>query len=423
MAATTRRQYLAGGTTIGAGLLVAACDIAGSTGGEVAPDAIQESRLAIAKPPGSDLPRQTQRQIPVLVRFIPSGFGPLTVDQFHEYTAPFTEAHPHLAIEWQDWRYLPEFREALQEAIASGQAGDIMQDIVNLPWWLGDPVPELVVQGALLGLNQFIRRDRYDLSDFWPGCLERSTWRGDLYALHTHADTQLMFYNPDLLAAAGRGAPVMDAFLVEALEDTRLELAAAPGPKALYVLSDMIQHAGWYSHLELAPEEWDFQRFADMRAAQTALFGPPPPPVAGLHGTLFYIPRRGVTDTGDAGTRHRAFWRGYFHDSVAFEEQPVMAAYAAEPLMGRLTELEVATREQERLEREREQSERLREQLERENAALAEARERAAAERSALEAQQARWEADRAEEQRRMEAERAEVERLKAELEARRESR
>ena len=227
----------------------------------------------------------------------------------------------------------------------------------------------------------------------------------------------------DLLAAAGRGAPVMDAFLVEALEDTRLELAAAPGPKALYVLSDMIQHAGWYSHLELAPEEWDFQRFADMRAAQTALFGPPPAPVAGLHGTLFYIPRRGVTDTGDAGTRHRAFWRGYFHDSVAFEEQPVMAAYAAEPLMGRLTELEVATREQERLEREREQSERLREQLERENAALAEARERAAAERSALEAQQARWEADRAEEQRRMEAERAEVERLKAELEARRESR
>lgn len=227
----------------------------------------------------------------------------------------------------------------------------------------------------------------------------------------------------DLLAAAGRGAPVMDAFLVEALEDTRLELAAAPGTKALYVLSDMIQHADWYSHLELAPEEWDFQRFADMREAQTALFGPPPPPVAGLRGTLFYIPRRGVTDTEDAWTHHHAFWRGYFHDSVAFEEQPVMGAYAAEPLMGRLTELELATREQERLERERAHSERLREQLERENAALAEARERAAAERRELEAEQARWEADRAEEQRRMEAERAEVERLKAELEARRESR
>ena len=210
MAAITRRQYLRGSIAIGAGLLAAACDIAGSTGGEVAPDATQETRPAVAKPPGSDLPRRTQRQIPVLVRFIPAGFGPLTVDQFHEYTAPFTEAYPHLAIEWQDWRYLPDFREALQEAIASGQAGDIMQDIVNIPWWLGDPVPELVAQGALLGLNQFIRRDGYDLTDFWPGCLERSTWRGDLYALHTHADTQLVFYNQDLLAAAGVSAPPSD---------------------------------------------------------------------------------------------------------------------------------------------------------------------------------------------------------------------
>ena len=224
----------------------------------------------------------------------------------------------------------------------------------------------------------------------------------------------------DLLAAAGRGAPVTDAFLVEALEDTRLELAAAPGAKTLYVLSDMIQHADWYSHLELAPEEWDIQRFAAMREAQSPLFGASPPPVAGLGGTLFYIPRRGVTDAEGARTPHRAFWRAYFDGSVAFEDQPVMAAYAAEPLMGQLTELEVATREQERLERERERAELLRAQLERENTALAEARARAAAERRELEAEQARWEADRAEERRRIEAERAEVERLRAELEARR---
>ena len=227
----------------------------------------------------------------------------------------------------------------------------------------------------------------------------------------------------DLLAAAERGGPVRDAFLVEALEDTRLELAAAPGAKALYVLSDMIQHADWYSHLDLPPEEWDFPGFADLREAEAALFGAPPPLVAGLRGTLFYIPRRGVTDAVDARTRHRTFWQAYFRGSVAFEDQPVMAAYAAEPLMGQLTELEVATREQERLARERERADLLREQLERENAALAEARARAATERRELDAQQARWEADRAEEQRRMEAERAEVERLRAELEARRDAR
>ncbi len=233
MAALTRRQYLAGGAAIGAGLLAVACDMTGGAGGEVAPDTTQETRPAIAKPPGSDLPRQTQRQIPVLVRFIPSGFGPLTVDQFHEYTAPFTEAHPHLTIEWQDWRYLPEFQEVFREAIATGQAGDIMQDIVNLPWWLGDPVPSLVAQGALLGLNQFIRRDGYDLSDFWPGCLERSTWRGDLYALHTHADTQLVFYNQDLLAAAGVSAPPSD-WTWQHLLDRARELTRRQRAKPVY---------------------------------------------------------------------------------------------------------------------------------------------------------------------------------------------
>ena len=226
MAKRSRRQYLGGGAR--GALLAAACDVVGGAGGEVA-GAIQESRPAIAKPPGPDLPRQTQRQIPVLARFHPTAFGPLSVDQFHEYTAPFTEAHPHLNVEWQSWYDHPELRDGFREAIASGQAGDVMYDLVYLPWWLGDPVSPLVVQGALLGLNQFIRRDRYDLSDFWPGCLERSTWRGDLYALHTHADTQLVFYNQDLLAAAGVSAPPSDwtwqHLLDRARELTRLQRA------------------------------------------------------------------------------------------------------------------------------------------------------------------------------------------------------
>ena len=225
----------------------------------------------------------------------------------------------------------------------------------------------------------------------------------------------------DLLAATSRDAPVTDALLVEALEDTRLELAAVAGAKALYVMSDMIQHSDWYSHLELAPRYWAFERFAGMRAAQTPLFGAPPPLVPGLDTTLFYVPRRGVTEAPDGQRTHQAFWRAYFGDTVTFEEQPIMAGYPSEPLMGQPTELEVATRERERLELERERGERLRRQLERDNAALAEARERAAAERRELEARETRWEAEQETERGRVEAGRAKVERLKAELEARRE--
>ncbi len=58
MAVTTRRQYLGSGAALGVGLLAAACDVVGSLGGEVAPDATQETRPAIAKPPG--VPNQTK---------------------------------------------------------------------------------------------------------------------------------------------------------------------------------------------------------------------------------------------------------------------------------------------------------------------------------------------------------------------------
>ncbi len=211
MTATTRRDYLGIGAALGAGLLAAACDIAPAG----APQDPQDSqdRPAVPKRPDPGLPRQTQRQVPIRVRYTTGeGYGAAwNMNQFRQYTAPFTEAHPHLAIEWQTWSEIPGMYQAFRDAVTSGQAIDVFQDqdIVQVPWWAWDPVP-LVTQGAFLGLNQFIRRDSYDLADFWPGSLEYSTWRGELYGLHTHADTQLVFYNPDLLTAAGVSAPASD---------------------------------------------------------------------------------------------------------------------------------------------------------------------------------------------------------------------
>ncbi len=262
MAVMTRRQYLGIGAALGVGLLAAACDVVGGAGGEVAPDATQETRPAIAKRPGPDLPRQTQRQIPVRVRFSPAGVGPLRADQFRQYTAPFTEAHPHLTIEWQNWGALPELLQAFREAINTGQAGDVMHDLVHFHWRFRDTVPQLVVQGALLGLNQYIRRDRYDLTDFWPGCLERSTWRGDLYALHTHVDTQLVFYNQDLFSAAGVSAPPSDWTWQDLLDRAR-ELTRRQRAKPVYGFAlsrDYIPDEGvvgrYYSYPATIPWIW-----------------------------------------------------------------------------------------------------------------------------------------------------------------------
>ena len=233
MAVMTRRQCLGGGAALGAGLVAAACDI-------VPAGAPQDQPAVPKRPspgqPSADLPRQTQRQVPIRVRYSAGeGYGASwNMNQFRQYTAPFTEAHPYLTIEWQAWSEIPGMYQAFREAVTSGQAVDVFQDqdIVQVPLWTGDAVP-LVTQGAFLGLNQFIRRDRYDLTDFWPGALEYGTWRGDLYGLHTHAETQLVFYNPDLLAAAGVSAPASD-WTWEHLLDHARALTGHRGGKPMY---------------------------------------------------------------------------------------------------------------------------------------------------------------------------------------------
>ena len=199
MAAMTRRQYLGGSAALGAGLLAAACDVVGSAGGDVAPDATQETRPAIAKPPG--VPNQTKQTVAVQVHLAPIGsYGGNTPG--NRLTTPFTETHPHITVEWHHWNIEP---------VAETSATGVLQDVLHFPWVegrLGQAyVARLVTQGMLLGLNQFIRRDHYDLTDYWPGCLHASTWRSDLYALHTEVDTNLVFYNQELFAAAGVPVP------------------------------------------------------------------------------------------------------------------------------------------------------------------------------------------------------------------------
>ena len=187
--------------------------------------------------------------------------------------------------------------------------------------------------------------------------------------------------------AAAPAAPVDSAYLVEALEETGLELAELSGRRSLYVFSDMLQHSSWYSHLELGWNGWSFADFMEMRTAQDALVGPRPPAIAGLDVTIFYVPREGVTEMPRAKSVHKRFWQDYFAPaSPGFREQALAPAYQAAPLMNRLTDAELAEQERLRLRQEREEAERLLAQVEQERAALDEARRQAEAEERAQQA-------------------------------------
>ena len=195
----------------------------------------------------------------------------------------------------------------------------------------------------------------------------------------------------DLMAQPS--APVENAFVVEAIEEVSLSLADEPRQKSLYVFSDLLQHADWYSHVELGSDSWDFADYVSAREQQDPQLGPRPPPVAGLAATLFYVPRQGSTDAPGAKATHLRFWRDYFADSTGraprLVELPTAQSYTATPLMNRLSAVEAVTLERQRLQREREAAERDLARLAQARAELEAMRKRALERRRQLEANEA----------------------------------
>ena len=218
----------------------------------------------------------------------------------------------------------------------------------------------------------------------------------------------------DALAADAprAGRQVTDSYLVEAIEDITLDLRQRARPHALYLFSDMLQHAPWYSHLDQEWTRWNYEGFAEALQAQNWFMDGGSEPT-GLRVEVFYLPRAGLTDQPRAFSLHQEFWRRYFGGAdVTFHPQEPVAAYAARRVTNVPTEAE-------RVAQERAEAERLLQQVREEQDALRReqlALEEQAAEQRRLEAEQRRAEEEQAREQERR---RAEAERQRQEAEER----
>ena len=143
----------------------------------------------------------------------------------------------------------------------------------------------------------------------------------------------------DDIAAAAPGT-VANAYLVEALEHTRAAFASRPAPWKLYMFSDLLQHASWYSHLDLRWTDWSYAAFAPRREAALPAAANAPPP-APWQVVVFYPLRQRVTEPLRPRYAHQTFWRRYFETQraeVAFRELARAPAYYAPPLMVTPTE-------------------------------------------------------------------------------------
>ena len=167
-------------------------------------------------------------------------------------------------------------------------------------------------------------------------------------------------------------APVANAFLVEALEETRADLARRSPPQALFVLSDMLQHSAWYSQLQRDWMSWGFSEFAALGADRE----PPVGAWSGMGGArvkVFYLPRQGLTDALRRRRAHQGFWQAYFGDAaVTFEAAAPLPAFALVRLDDAAGEATEAAQAREALQQERLETERLLARLAVERTALEE---------------------------------------------------
>lgn len=161
----------------------------------------------------------------------------------------------------------------------------------------------------------------------------------------------------DAIARRPNDGPVSSAYLMEAIEDTSLALADRVGQRALYVFSDMMQHAAWYSHPELGEDGWSFEDFTDLRHDESTLVGETAR-TAGMRVQVFYAPRRALTDEPSTELAHKRFWQSYFAaNRLTFKNVAVLPTYEVEPRMSNLPEAARLERQRRDYQRRRQRAE------------------------------------------------------------------
>ena len=173
-----------------------------------------------------------------------------------------------------------------------------------------------------------------------------------------------------------KGAPrvVAASHLVDALLQARRSLVRRKAPRALYVYSDMLQHADWYSHFDLDWTQWRTEYTARQDAAANGA----------MTAKILYLPRQDLTEPLRPRRVHQEYWRAFFDGAdVTFTDYEPVPGYAWSPLMDAPAS---GAREGDdpSLDEERAKIEELRERLRAEAAALAEQRQQSIAARETL---------------------------------------
>ncbi len=115
-----------------------------------------------------------------------------------EVEAIWNKEHPDIKIEAEFQADLANDKYML--ALKNGTAPDVLSCALDWVTTFGNA-------GLLAPLDEYIAKDSLDVNQFVKGANDASTVGGKLYGLPFRSETYVMFYNKDILSAAGYDAP------------------------------------------------------------------------------------------------------------------------------------------------------------------------------------------------------------------------
>jgi multiple sugar transport system substrate-binding protein len=115
----------------------------------------------------------------------------------NEVLADFQKQYPSIQVKFEP---VPEYATKLQTDLAAGTAADVFYVDSLL-------APDLMKRNLLLGLDDYIQRDKVDTGDFYPGLLKAFQWKGKTYGLPKDWSSLALEMNADLASSAGVTTP------------------------------------------------------------------------------------------------------------------------------------------------------------------------------------------------------------------------
>ncbi|HEU5089399.1 MAG TPA: sugar ABC transporter substrate-binding protein, partial [Roseiflexaceae bacterium] len=121
----------------------------------------------------------------------------------NEWASKFSAQNSGVTVEHQP---VPqEYATKIQTLFAAGTPPDVYRYLQEIT-----PIVTVAEKKLHVPLNSYVQRDSYDLSDYRPDSIELYRWEGELYGLPRDYGNQNLFYNIDLLEAAGIQPPPAD---------------------------------------------------------------------------------------------------------------------------------------------------------------------------------------------------------------------